>query len=58
MLKEGNVVEAKILAIKGALAEKIEILRDLNEKILEQIEETNVDENEDDPVSKEICDFI
>ena len=28
----------------------------MNEKILEKIEETNFDEGDDDPVSKEICD--
>ena len=52
LLKEVNLDEAKLLAIKGALAEKIEILRELNEKILEKIEETVFDESDDDPVSR------
>ena len=56
LLKEVNLDEAKLLAIKGTLAEKTETLRELNEKILENIEETNFDESDDDPVSKEICD--
>ena len=37
-LNEVTLDEAKLLAIKGALAEKIEILIELNEKILEKIE--------------------
>ena len=56
MLKEVNLDEAKLLAIEGALGEKIDILRELSEKILEKIEETIVDKSENDPVSKEICD--
>ena len=42
--------------MKGGLSEKLDLLRDLNEKILELIETSNTEEDEGDTVSKEISD--
>ena len=56
LLAETEIDEAKILSVKGVLSEKLDLLRDLNEKILELIETSNTEEDEDDTVSKEISD--